>query len=89
MKGTNSSNGRLILGQNVEINSNEYILRRIFFGNEIVDHVAWKRHCAITKKIVSGFRVISTIYYGLSKDHRCKFIISSSFVTTDAVIFLF
>ena len=23
-----------------------------FFGNEIVDHVAWKRHCAITKKYV-------------------------------------
>ena len=44
-----------------------------FFGNEIVDHVAWKHHCAITKKNVFEFRVISTIYYGLSNDYRCKF----------------
>ena len=43
------------------------------FGNEIVDHVAWKRHCAITKKSVFEFKVISTIYYGLSNDYRCKF----------------
>ena len=44
-----------------------------FFGNEIVDHVAWKRHCAITKKYVFEFRVISTIYHGLSNDYRWKF----------------
>ena len=44
-----------------------------FFGNEIVDHVAWKRHCAITKKYVFQFRVISTIYNGLSNDYRWKF----------------
>ena len=44
-----------------------------FFGNEIVNHVAWKRHCAITKKYVFEFRVISTIYYGLSNDYRWKF----------------
>ena len=73
MKGTNSSNDRLILRQNVEINSNEYVSCDVFFGNEIVDHVAWKRHCAITKKNASVFRVISTIYYGLSNDYRCKF----------------
>ena len=48
-------------------------LATYFFRNEIVDHVAWKCHCAITKKNVSGFRVISTIYYGLSNDYRCKF----------------
>ena len=73
MTGTNSSNDRLILRQNVEINSKEYFLATYFFGNEIVDHVVWKRHCAITKKNVFEFRVISTIYYGLSNDYRCKF----------------
>ena len=30
------------------------------FGNDIVDHVEWKRHCAITKKM-SEFRDISNI----------------------------
>ena len=44
-----------------------------FFGNEIVDHVAWKRHCAITKKYVFEFRVISTTHDGLSNDYRWKF----------------
>ena len=39
MTGTNSSNERLILHQNVEINSNEYYLATFFFGNEIMDHV--------------------------------------------------
>ena len=53
MTGTNSSNERLILRQNVENNSNEYFLATYFFGNEIVDYVAWKRHCAITKKKMS------------------------------------
>ena len=48
-------------------------LATYFFGIEIVGHVAWKRHCAITKQNVFGFRVISTIYYGLSDDYRCKF----------------
>ena len=73
LTGTNSSNDRLILRQNVETNSKEYFLATYFFGNEIVDHVIWKRHCAITKKNVFEFRVISTIYYGLSNDYRCKF----------------
>ena len=73
MTGTNFSNGRLILRQNVEINSHEYFNATHFFGNEIVDHVVWKRHCAITKKNVFEFRVISTIYYGLSNDYRCNF----------------
>ena len=41
MTGTNSSNDRLVLRQNVEINSNEYFSATYFFGNEIVDHVAW------------------------------------------------
>ena len=50
MTGTNSSNDRLTLRQNVEINSNEYFVATYFFGNEIVDHVVWRRHCAITKK---------------------------------------
>ena len=31
MKGTNSSNDRLILRQNVEINSNEYVSCEVFF----------------------------------------------------------
>ena len=49
----------------------EYILKNIFhttyfFENEIVDHVELKRHCVITKKNIFEFRVISTIYYGLS-----------------------
>ena len=48
-------------------------LRRIFFGNEIVDQVVWKRHCEITKKNGFEFRVISTIYYGLSNEYRRKF----------------
>ena len=73
MTGTNSSSDRLILRQNVKINSKEYFLATYFFGNEIVDHVVWKRHCAITKKNVFEFRVISTIYYGLSNDYWCKF----------------
>ena len=67
MTGTNSSNDSLKLWQNVEMNSNEYF--SYFFGNEIVNHVAWKCHCAITKKnifLVHSFRVISMIYYGLS-----------------------
>ena len=49
MTGTNSSSDKLILRRNVEINSNEYFSATYFFGNEIVNHVAWKRHCAITK----------------------------------------
>ena len=73
MTGTNSSNDRLILRQNVEINSNEYFLATYFFGNEIVDHVVWKCHCAITKKNGFEFRVISPIHYGLSNEYRCKF----------------
>ena len=59
-------------------------LWHIFSGNEIVDHVVWKRHCAITKKNGFEFRVISTIYYGLSNE----ICIYSSFVTIDYVIFL-
>ena len=73
MTDTNSSNERLILRQNVEINSNEYFLATYFLGNEIVDHVVWKRHCPIKKKNGFEFRVISTIYYGLSNEYRCKF----------------
>ena len=62
-----------------------------FFGNEIVDHVAWTRHCAITKEYVFEFRVISTIYNGLSNDYRWKFsfIHHLLVVTIDDVIFLF
>ena len=73
MTGTNSSNDRLILCKNVEINSNEYFLATYFFGNDIVDHVVRKRHCAITKTNVFEFGIISMIYYGLSNDYRCKF----------------
>ena len=67
-----------------------FFIRRIFFGNEIIDHVAWKRYCAITKENVFGFRIIWTIYYSLSNDYRCNF----SFIhhllrlATDDVIFL-
>ena len=80
MTGTNSSNDRLVLRQNVEINSNEYFSVTYFFGNEIVDHVAWKCHCAITKKNVFVFRVISTIYYGLLNDYRWKFSVIHHFL---------
>ena len=41
--------------QNVEINSNEYFSYDVFSGmkssNDIVDHVEWKHHCAITKEV--------------------------------------
>ena len=74
MTGTNSLIDRLILRQNVEINSNEYFSYNIFFfWNEIIDHVDRIRHCAITKKNVFDFRVISMIYYCLSDNHRCNF----------------
>ena len=79
MTGTKSSNDTLILRQNVEINSYDHFSygpATYFFGNEIVDHVDWKRHCAITKKNVSEFKVISTICYGLHNDHWCN----SSFI---------
>ena len=56
-----------------------FFLRRIF-GNEIVDHVEWKRHCAITKKDVWVQTYFKyqwyTIFNGLSNDHRCN----SSFI---------
>ena len=45
MTDTNSSNDRLILRRNVEINSIWYFSYDVFsgiFGNEIVDHVEWK-----------------------------------------------
>ena len=66
------------------------IFNTYFGGNEIVDHVGWKRHCTITmiaKKNVFEFRVISTIYYSLSNDYWCN----SSFIhhVTIDVIFLF
>ena len=64
MKGTNSPNDRLTIASKCGNEFQCMFLATYFFGNEIVDHVAWKRHCAITKKNVSGFRVISTIYYG-------------------------
>ena len=64
MTGTNSFNDRLILCQNVEINSNEYFSYHIFFGTEIVDHVGWKRHCTITKQNVFEFSVIPMIICG-------------------------
>ena len=43
----------------MEINSKLIFFLWPIFGNEIVDHVAWKRHCAITKKSVFEFKVIS------------------------------
>ena len=58
MTGTNSSNDRAHIaskcGNKFQL---IFFLRRIF-GNEIVDHVEWKRHCAITKKM-SELRDIS------------------------------
>ena len=58
MTGTNSSYDRLILRQNVEINSNEYFSRDVIFRDEVVDHVAWKRHCTITKKVQRYFKYL-------------------------------
>ena len=59
----------------MEINSNEYFSCDILFWewNRRPRGLAWKRHCTINKKNVFEFRVISTNYYGLSNDYRCKF----------------
>ena len=74
MTGTNSSNDRLMLSQNMEKIPGNTFHMSYFFGNEIVDHVEWK--CAITKKNVSECSIISTIFCGLSNDHRSN----SSFI---------
>ena len=60
MTATNSLNDRLIVHQNVEINSNEYFSYDVFSGmkssNEIVNHVERKRHCAMTKEVQRYFK---------------------------------
>ena len=89
MTGTNSSNGRLVLRQNVEINSNEYFSVTYFFGNEIVDHVACKRHCAITKKNVFWVQSYFNDSLWFTERLSVEIFIYSSFVTIDDVIFQF
>ena len=89
---TNSPNDRLILRQNVEINSNEYLScgpTKYFSGNEIVDHVDWKRYCTIGKTNVSEFRFFSTIYYGFRTINCAILHLFSLFVTIDQSIMSF
>ena len=68
MTGTNSSNGRLILRRNVEINSNWYFSYDVFSGMN--DHVEWKRHCAITKKNVWVQRYFKYQWYTILMVYR-------------------
>ena len=73
MSGTNSSNERLILRQNVEINCNEYFLATYFWGG-MNSWTTWYGNVivqSLRKMALSS--VISTIYYGLSNEYRCKF----------------
>ena len=73
MKGTNSSNDRLILRQNVEINSNEHVSCDVFFrewnrrprGLE----TSLRNHQEKCLWVQSYFN----IYYGLSNNYRFKF----------------
>ena len=89
MTGTNSSNDRLVLRQNVEINSNEYFSCDVFFR-------AWNRwphgletslpnHQEICLWVQSYFNDLLWCIERLS----VKIFIYSSFVTIDDVIFLF
>ena len=74
MTGTNSSNDRLILRRNVEINSNEYFSCDAFFSG-MKSSTTWLGNVIAQSpsKKCFEFRVISTIYYGLSNGYRCKF----------------
>ena len=90
MTGTNSSNDRLVLRQNVEINSNEYFSWDVFFrewncrprGLEM----SLRNHQEIGLWAVqSYFNNLSWFIERLS----VKIFIYSSFVTIDDVIFLF
>ena len=89
MKGTNSSNDRLILRQNMEINSNEYVSCDVFFRE-------WNRQprgleTSLRNQqekclwVQSYFNDLLWFIERLS----VSIFISSSFVTIDAVIFLF
>ena len=74
MTGTNCSNDRLVLRQNVEINSNEYFSCDVFFRE-------WNRPprglgTSLRNHQEKRLWVISTIYYGLSNDSRKKFLCS-------------
>ena len=74
MTGTNSSNDRLILRQNEEINSNEYFSYDIFSGM-MESSTTWNGNViAQSPRKMSEFRDISptnnnATYYGLSNDH--------------------
>ena len=59
-----------------------------FFGNEILEHVAWKRHCAITKKYVFEFSYFNDLLWFIEW-LSVKIFIYSLFVTIDDFIFLF
>ena len=89
MTSTNSSNDRLVLCQNVEINSNEYFSCDVFFrewnrrprGLE----TSLRNHQEICLWVQSYFNDLSWFIERLS----VKIFIYSSFVTIDDVIFLF
>ena len=89
MTGTNSSNDRLVLRQNVEINSNEYLSCDVFFqewnrrprGLE----TSLRNHQEICLWVQSYFNDLLLFIERLS----VKIFIYSSFVTIDDIIFLF
>ena len=89
MTGTNSSNDRLVLRQNVEKNSNEYFfMQRIFSGMK--SSTAWLGNVIAQSPrnmfwVQSYFIDLLWFIEWLS----VKIFIYSSFVTIDDVIFLF
>ena len=64
-------------------------LATYFIGNEIVDHVFWKRHCAITKKKCLWVQSYFNDLLWFTERLLVQLFIYSSFVTIDYVIFLF
>ena len=89
MTGTNSSNDRLVLCQNVEINSNEYFSCDIFFRE-------WNRQLRGLETSLRNHQEICLWVQSYINDLlwfiewlSVKIFIYSSFVTMDDVIFLF
>ena len=77
MKGINSLNDRLILCQNVEINSNEYFSYDVFSGMKSSNEIWRPRGMEMPLRNNQGGSEIFQIpilcdYYGLSNDHRCN-----------------
>ena len=89
MTGTNSSNDRHVLRQNVEINSNEYFPCDVFFQEwnrrPLGLETSLRNHQKICLWVQSYFNDLLWFIERLS----VKIFIYSSFVTIDDVIFLF